>query len=825
MRKSRNKAATVISMILISTIAMMLIAMPMVNAVDYKKKTYAYIGATPNPVGVGQDTLLHFGITDEMQDYAHGYTGLTVTIEKPDGKTETLGPFRTDSTGGTGCIYKPTTVGTYYVQTHFPAQWYNWTLYGGANIWFEDAISEKLALNVTADPLPDYPGTPLPTEYWTRPIDAQHYDWYKIGGSWVTSPANLYAPYNEGPETAHILWRTPLMIGGVSGGDTGIMHFNLGGGGQSPWSSSIILSGVLIYNRYYAGTERNVVGVDLHTGKELWVKNMTTAAFGQHFKFVAANQYAAFDYWWATTGTNWTAYDPLTGREIYTMYGVPSGTSVYGPNGEIFRYNINLATGRLMKWNSTAVVSVGWGGGWSPYGRTYNATVSASNANVWALNISIPTGLPGTARVIYDEDVILGYYRGGRVLTRVEAGIALDNPPVTAWAINLNPAKGAVGSLLWNRTYQMPPGNLTVVFGTTSKEDRVWTLWCKETRSHMAYNLDTGEPLWTTVDKPQHYMDTFGIPSVCGRIVYGKLYSTAYAGIVYCYDIKTGELLWTYEAKDPYNEILWSNNWPLKITFITDGKIYFAHGEHSPNSPLPRGAPFFCLNATTGEEIWRINGAFRGAEWGGNAIIGDSIIAEWNSYDNQIYGIGKGPSATTVTASPEVSELGKSVLIKGTVTDVSPGTEEIERTTRFPNGVPAVSDASMSEWMKYVYLQFARPTNATGIEVVLSVLDENNNFREIGRTTSDSDGFYSLKWTPDIEGKYTVYASFPGSGAYYPSHAETAFAVDPAPPAPAEPLPEPPTMTDTYILGSTAAIIVAIAVCFGLAVLLLRKRP
>jgi hypothetical protein len=31
------------------------------------KKTYAYIGAIPNPAGVGQEVLLHVGITQELQ--------------------------------------------------------------------------------------------------------------------------------------------------------------------------------------------------------------------------------------------------------------------------------------------------------------------------------------------------------------------------------------------------------------------------------------------------------------------------------------------------------------------------------------------------------------------------------------------------------------------------------------------------------------------------------------------------------------------------------------------------------------------------------------
>ncbi|HLC01038.1 MAG TPA: hypothetical protein VJL33_06960, partial [Candidatus Bathyarchaeia archaeon] len=145
---------------------------------------------------------------------------------------------------------------------------------------------------------------------------------------------------------------------------------------------------------------------------------------------------------------------------------------------------------------------------------------------------------------------------------------------------------------------------------------------------------------------------------------------------------------------------------------------------------------------------------------------------------------------------------------------------------RFPNGVPAVSDASMSDWMLYVYKQFQRPTNATGVEVTVSVLDANGNFREIGKTTTSSDGFFSLPWTPDIPGNYNVYTSFAGSKSYYPAHAETAFVVDEAPevtPPPDQPAP-PPTMSDLYLAPGIASIIVAIAIVGAVTVLMLRKR-
>ncbi len=157
--------------------------------------------------------------------------------------------------------------------------------------------------------------------------------------------------------------------------------------------------------------------------------------------------------------------------------------------------------------------------------------------------------------------------------------------------------------------------------------------------------------------------------------------------------------------------------------------------------------------------------------------------------------------------------------------DVSAGTADASLTPRFPNGVPAVSDDSMNDWMEYVYMQFPRPSTVTGVKVTLSVLDGNNNYREIGTTTSNSDGFFTFNWKPDIEGPYTVYASFAGSESYWPSHAVTSFAVDPAAPAAQTgeyPQPIDNTMT---IVGVGVAILIAVAIVGAILAMMLRKRP
>ena len=105
------------------------------------------------------------------------------------------------------------------------------------------------------------------------------------------------------------------------------------------------------------------------------------------------------------------------------------------------------------------------------------------------------------------------------------------------------------------------------------------------------------------------------------------------------------------------------------------------------------------------------------------------------------------------------------------------------------------------------------PTNAKGVKVSLDALDPNNNFVHIGDATTDLTGQYSFQWILQIEGKYTIIASFYSINAYYGSTAETSLGVTAAPttptPAPKAPVPSDYTMT---ILAGIVAIIIATAI-------------
>jgi hypothetical protein len=219
--------------------------------------------------------------------------------------------------------------------------------------------------------------------------------------------------------------------------------------------------------------------------------------------------------------------------------------------------------------------------------------------------------------------------------------------------------------------------------------------------------------------------------------------------------------------------------------------------------------------------------------------MADGFFVYFNCYDSQLYCIGKGPSATTVEAPMTAVTAGTSVIIRGTVTDQSPGAKAKD--------TAAVSDSSMKVWMEYMYMQKTKPKDATGVNVTIDAIDPNGNLIHIGDAKSDTSGLYSYMWkTPNVPGKYTITATFKGTESYWQSSAETAMGVDPAaavsaaietptpivtsnptPVQPASPSPSavviPPTSesaTTTYVAIGAAVIIVVAAA----AALILRRR-
>jgi hypothetical protein len=568
---------------------------------------------------------------------------------------------------------------------------------------------------------------------------------------------------------------------------------------------------------------------------------------------------------------------------------VPSGANAAGPQGEFLKYvltNLGNSTNPnwyLAQWNSSLVFGGGdpatttapfnWYSGNVPGNVPFNTTALGSNTywngSTWVnntvrtaqgyaaiqwttpsydWNVSValggsPTGwgvgtaggAGGIIPLVDPGNIALmiqgtfGTHAGDVATITTSGGINLVFDPANITAISLKPQ--TVGQVLWTQSYPQAPGNVTRTIAHWDPSTGVFVFEDKETVEHWGYSLATGNRLWGPTHVDTTFSSAWNYQSLdSDSIAYGILYFVGgYSGVVYARNDTTGELLWTFGNGGAGNS---TNSgfhtafgvYPLWAATIADGKLYLIGDVHSPNSPLWKGQQLYALNATTGTLLWSIFD-YANNMYGGTAPVADGVLVTLNNYNSQLYAYGKGPSQLTVTAPQASVELGRSLVVSGMVTDISAGMKQTEQAARFPNGVAAVSDASQSAWMEYVYMQKPRPMDATGVEVTLSVLDANGNFREIGKTTSDSSGFYSFKWTPDIPGKFTVYASFAGSESYWPSNAETAFAVDPAPEAPpvVEPQPLPPT--EMYVLGSAIAIIIAVAVVGAILVLLLRRRP
>ncbi|HUK85433.1 MAG TPA: hypothetical protein VLU95_06195, partial [Candidatus Acidoferrum sp.] len=278
----------------------------------------------------------------------------------------------------------------------------------------------------------------------------------------------------------------------------------------------------------------------------------------------------------------------------------------------------------------------------------------------------------------------------------------------------------------------------------------------------------------------------------------------------------TTQLIGSSGIETPYNV------WPLWVfssSCVSNDIAYFAIG-HEYNPPLFHGAQLLAVNITNGNLVWsELDTSVTSTE------ISYGIVLSLNAYDNQVYAFGKGPTATTVSAPNIGVTTSTPITITGTVTDVSAGAKQQAVASNFPDGVPAVSEDSMSQFMAAVYQQQTMPHNVTGVPVTLSVVDSNGNYRQIGMTTSDGTGAYGFTWTPNISGNYTIIATFAGSNSYYGSTAQTyLYASSPsATPEPTTTVSSSVTANDVmlYVVGAAIAIIIAIAIA---TVIIVRRK-
>ncbi|MCX8151103.1 MAG: PQQ-binding-like beta-propeller repeat protein [Candidatus Bathyarchaeota archaeon] len=791
--------------------------------------TFAYVTAAPNPVGVGQQVIIYMWL-DKAPPTASGAYGdrwkdFTLTITKPDGTTETQ-KFTSDPVGFAWFMYTPTELGTYQLKFDFPGQTLEgenldpFNFFGGTEYigdYYMPSSSTTLFTVQQQQVLP-YPSAEPPSGYWDRPVNPENREWHSFTGNWLATPMNHLAAYTEGPETAHILWTKPLTFGGLVGGEFGDASYHDGDAYEGKWFPPVIINGVLFYDKYPSNF--NIPGyyaVDLRTGEEIYYNNDTRINFGQIYYYNTPNQHGAFAYLWTVIGggffgpptTTWVCYDAFSGDKWYTITDAPPAPFsfvstpqiTYGADGSILIPQLDTVNHRLALWNSSAIPALLGGATGSNYWtwRPYNKVVDGKTGYSW--NVSIPADVTGSISFVFPDKVIVssGLGMGGTGFTFVET------MNYTIWALSIKP--GEQGKLLWKQTYTLPPGapeGVTLNMGPASEEDGVFTIRSSQTMQWWGFSLNDGRYIWGPTE-PQVAWDS--LVGTQGYIAYGKLYTGGYGGILYCYDVQTGRLLWTYRLADQYYlEAKWGGNYNVANMLFADGKVYLFSGEHSPDDPKERGSLVRCVDAQTGQELWTF--PFYDPSWATNPAIADGILVHFNAYDNRIYAFGKGQSATTVSAPQTVVPAGTAILITGTVTDQSAGAK----------GTPAIADEDMSEWMQYLYLQQPCPKDAKGVPVKLSAIDANGNTINIGTTTSDIYGNYAITWTPPSAGQFKIVAAFEGTKSYWSSFASTTLGVAEASATAEEPA-AVFSMVDAVII-----LAVIIAILIGVVNLVFIKR-
>jgi outer membrane protein assembly factor BamB len=855
--------------------------------------TFAYVQPVPNPVGVGQLATIYMWV-NQIPDGASlenniRFQNYQITITAPDGTTiKQTFPVVSDTTSNQGYSFTPSQVGTYKLNFTFPGYTYTYTgllasPFGGPpaqSQYLGDTYmpsSASATLTVQQAPIAVIPNTPLPTSYWTRPIYGENPYWFAISSNWLGSPWGTNQGYGSefpgdavGPQTAHVMWTKPIQGGGVIGGNSfvnvGDTYFD-GSAYNQRFTNPIIIDGMLYYTEpiSFAGASSGPTDcVNLQTGQLIWSRTDVPALdFGYIYDVQDPNQHGGYPpilisvspppFIGYSANSEWRAFDAYTGDPIFNITNVPAGTSAIGENGEYLILSLanygpttmtpfgpvpsGPAIWYLQEWNSSRLWDNTYSGP-STSPPVIPPITNGNNPSLLDFNVSMTSldSQPGTPSIqeAFCNNELIG------TIGTLPAGSSIFGggswAPYSYFGVNLNASKGTIGSVMWTKTYNAPAGNITVEWGGADASAGVFVEQYKETSQFVGYSMKTGEKLWGPTGG-QAALDYYNFGYNAGGneegtiLADGKLYSGGFSGIIYCYDLTNGNLLWTYGNGGVGNSTSSGfevpGNYPTSIYAIGNGIIYTTTTEHTVETPIYKGALVRAINATTGKEIWTLSAVTSESGPPGTGAIADGYTTILNGYDNQIYSIGRGPSATTVTAPNIGVTTATPITITGTVTDVAAGTKQTEQAADFPYGVPCASDASMTAWMGYVYQQQPEPTNFTGVKVQLAVLDSNGNHYPIGYATTDESGTYSLTWTPNITGNYTVFASFAGTNGYWPSSAETHVYAG-APAATTAPTATPLSGLSTQSAleyGVAAIIIVIIIIGAVLAILVTRKRP
>ena len=813
------------------------------------RDTVTTVGVSPTLIGLNQELLINVlvypgpvGPTYEGQSLVPtlvgGYRDVTVTITQPDGSKETFKPADitiahqginipglTQIVGHLMFYYTPKTVGTYSISSSFPGQTYTTAPISDTinmTVYYKPSTSASATqFVVQQDPvsggiMDGSPWQPLPTNYWEDPVQTNNREWYAISGDWVqdnyNTQASNYNPYSQAPGSPHILWRRAITAGGLLGGEWGSLPYDQSG---LYWNQQAFTLDGKIYRNSNEKTGYFEC-IDARTGEKLWqAPGSISGAARMAVQFQTSsqvNQGGIKSWLWgglptgvfAAGGSTWTRYSTFNGEVLQSITNAPTDVNsvkfsdgspivyVIQMNGALWNTTVPLKLPyvNLIKWNFTKMVSTVAG-----FIQTYSSD--------WR------DGVEWNVSVIQDDAVSYGdnRWRGVTVYPYPDANVVICRE-----ANSMQTMAGfdaTTGAKLWkNNATVLSIDILTTDTSTSPSGPHL--IRDGASNNFVAYDVKTGKELYrmSTGELPWALVNSYSTVYHNGTFYYGSQ-----DGYVYAY--KDGNLVWKSDFIGNSSENIQGtspvNGWGVGAA----GKLFFASQTDYALMPRTRFLPLVSYEEATGKMLWKLPIEIKPTSISSGTLLGE------DANNGFIYAIGKGQTTTTVSAPNIGVTNGQSVMITGTVMDQSPGK---------PN-IPAIADQDMSEWMDYIYGQNAtlinNPPTPKGVDVTLSVIDSNGNMRNIGTATSDYKGFFSFNWTPDIEGKYAVYASFPGSESYWPSSGVTAFTVESADttPAPTQ-LPQSNLVTTSdllmYLAVGVIAIIIAIAI---VGLLLLKKRP
>jgi PQQ-like domain len=862
------------SIVILLMLSMSLVAvLPAANAHSpaWDVPTYAYISASQNPVGVGQTLTISFWL-NPLSPTANGIYGdnwiFTLKVTDPSGETKTIGTFTSNPTAWAFSQYTPDKVGTYTFQMLFAGQ----TLVNAnpppipsvfsTSVFIGDhyqASESSVAVTVQQQAVTSLPQTPLPSNYWQRPINAQNQQWSRIAGNWLYGTYNStsnFNPYSTGPDSPHIVWTKPLQFGGQVGGDfagdgSTMSNYYTGKLYEGAFTPPIIINGVLYYNEGQATAPREgFYAVDLRTGETLWWKNSTgpvqigaqTTAhigstdipwqypqlkFGQILNFYSPNQQGGIPYLWenyvsqdaatysytmgngtvysfsSPKGSNiWQMLDAFTGNYICSLANVPSGSIMYDENGNILVYTLNAAQKTLTLWNSTKALE---------YPHNNLEHLSTGEAFYWMWRP--PVGRTVDAKYGYMWNVTQPQVYPGEVISCVSTDVLvctngnMQIPQNWQMEVGIN---AKTGEQLWIQNRSLPVGSTSyALMGIIS--NGVYGEFHLGSMEWYGFSAYTGEQLWGPSEQfPNPWGSQPSTPPRYETNAYGNIYQLCMDGI-HAIRMSDGKVLWNFEAPSSGVETI-TPTYPFmqSAMVLADNKV-FAASSIQYGDPLYRGAELYAINAQSGQQLWSMNGFFTSG-----MAVADGYLVGFNGYDNQIYCFGKGQSATSVSATPGVGNV---VTLQGSVTDQSPG----ETCLGTPAAsTPAIADEFMGDWMAYLYEQQPQPQNAKGVSLTLYATDSSGTTTNIGTTSTDIAGHYVVSWTPPSNGVYTITAAFDGTKSYFASTAETSIAVNAVSTTPTTPAASTVNAVSPEMFYAVSAILVILILV--VAFLVLRKK-